>query len=310
VFFLRFRCRSRPRGKAIPANSLVRRALIASIAVGTPLAASAQGATSADSAFAVPIEVKSQGATLRAVLHVTAGTGPHATLVALKGFPGGTTPALSRFMQSSGFNAIEVNVRGQHDSDGNYEVAGAPADVAAIIAFLRSDSARNAFRIDPQRIAITGVSAGSFAALTAAAADSAVRCVNLLVPFNWSVLLLEARSNPVMRSMMAGQEQSIRARVPAAVRMDTGFVTRMFETAESYDLRQVATRLPERNVLMIGAQQDQTAPLDTHFNPVVTALRGARAVVRDTTVDDTHNLPATGTAVFDLVARWLGDCAR
>lgn len=291
-------------------RSLVRQALLGLVVVITPYVAPGQTAPGADSAFTVPIEVSSQGSTLRAVLHVAAGAGPHVTLVALKGFPGGTTPAFARYLQSAGFNAIEMNVRGQQESDGSYHVAGAPADAAAMIAFLRGDSARRAFRVDPRRIAVSGASAGSFAALSAAAADSTVRCVNLIVPFNWTVVLLDARPDPAIRAAMVAQEQAIRSRTPAPVRLDSGFVNRMLESAETYDLREVAKRLAERNVLMIGARQDQTAPLDTHFHPVVQSLRGSKAVVRDTVVDDIHNLPATFTSVFGLVARWLVDCAR
>ena len=270
-----------------------------------PLAANAQ----ADTAFSVPIEVKSQGVTLRAILHVAAGPGPHATFVVLKGFPGGRSQAFPAFMQAKGFNAISPNFRGQLDSDGTYDVAGTAADVAAIVDYLRSDSAQRAFRIDPRRIAIAGTSAGSYAALSAGAADESVRCVALVVPFNWAIPLLEMRNNPLVRAAMVGQLQSMTSG-SSAVRLDTSFVSRTIDAAEVVDLRSAATRLQGHDVLMIGAQRDQTAPLDTHFTPVRDALRAAQATVRDTILDDTHNLPATTQTVFELTATWLRGCVR
>lgn len=270
-----------------------------------PLAANAQ----ADTAFSVPIEVKSQGVTLRAILHVAAGPGPHATFVVLKGFPGGRSQAFPAFMQAKGFNAISPNFRGQLDSDGTYDVAGTAADVAAIVDYLRSDSAQRAFRIDPRRIAIAGTSAGSYAALSAGAADEWVRCVALVVPFNWAIPLLEMRNNPLVRAAMVGQLQSMTSG-SSAVRLDTSFVSRTIDAAEVVDLRSAATRLQGHDVLMIGAQRDQTAPLDTHFTPVRDALRAAQATVRDTILDDTHNLPATTQTVFELTATWLRGCVR
>ena len=270
-----------------------------------PLGANAQ----ADTAFSVPIEVKSQGVTLRAILHVAAGPGPHATFVVLKGFPGGRSQAFPAFMQAKGFNAISPNFRGQLDSDGTYDVAGTAADVAAIVDYLRSDSAQRAFRIDPRRIAIAGTSAGSYAALSAGAADESVRCVALVVPFNWAIPLLEMRNNPLVRAAMVGQLQSMTSG-SSAVRLDTSFVSRTIDAAEVVDLRSAATRLQGHDVLMIGAQRDQTAPLDTHFTPVRDALRAAQATVRDTILDDTHNLPATTQTVFELTATWLRGCVR
>lgn len=264
----------------------------------------------ADSAFSVPIEVKSQGVTLRATLFVAAGPGPHATLVSLKGFPGGNSTTLQTFLQSKGFNAIAMNFRGQQESDGTYDVAGTPADAAAFIAFLRSDSARRRFRIDPRRIGVSGTSAGSFGALTTVATDESIRCLALVVPYNFPVTLLNLRNNPLAQTAMAAQLKTMTSATPPPVRLDSAFVGRTIDAAESLDLRQVATRLPGRNVLMIGAAQDETAPLNTHFNPVRDALRAAQAVVRDTILHDTHNLPTTTSIVFDILARWLGQCVR
>jgi predicted esterase len=263
-----------------------------------------------DSALSVPLEVKSEGITMRATLFVAAGPGPHATHVTLKGFPGGTSSDFQRFMQSRGVNAIAINFRGQHDSDGTYDVAGTATDAAAFIAFLRSDSARRAFRIDPQRIVLTGQSAGSFAALSTAASDQSIRCVSLTVPFNWALPLLQMRSSPIVRTAMANQLNTIVNRTPPVVRLDTAFATRSMDMAESLDLRAVAPRLKGRNILMIGAQRDGTAPLATHFNPVRDSLKNTGSVVRDTTFDDTHNLPASQSAVYELLATWVGACAR
>jgi hypothetical protein len=278
--------------------------------VAVLLVAPAGAAAQTDSAFSVPVEVKSEGVTMRATLFVAAGRGPHATHVTLKGFPGGRTSDFQGFMQSRGINAIAINFRGQHESDGTYDVAGTAADAAAFIAFLRSDSARRAFRIDPQRIVVSGQSAGSFAALETAASDQSIRCVSLTVPFNWALPLLEMRKNPIIRTAMANQLNSIANRTPPVVRLDTAFASRSIDMAEALDLRAVAPRLKGRSVLLIGALRDGTAPLATHFNPVRDSLKNTGSVVRNTTFDDTHDLSSSRSAVYDLFAAWVAQCAR
>ena len=263
-----------------------------------------------DSAFRVVLEVSSQGVTMRAPLFVAAGSDSRPTLITLKGFPGGNSHELSRYLQARGINSIILNFRGQYESDGTYDVAGTAQDATALIAYLRSDSVQRKFRIDPRRIAISGQSAGSFATLTAAANDSSIRCVSLIVPFNWAIPLLDMRRSPLVRSAMAAQLNNIASRDPSAVRVDTAFASRHVDIAESLDLRSIAPRLTGRDMLLVGALRDATAPVALHFNPVRDSLRAVSVTVRDTAFDDNHNLSGSRDALFAMVGDWTRDCAR
>jgi alpha/beta superfamily hydrolase len=280
--------------------------LAAALLIALPHATLAQ----ADTAFSVLLEVKSQGVTMRAPLFVAAGPGPHPTLITFKGFPGGNSSALSRFMQDRGINSVILNFRGQYESDGTYDVAGTALDAAAFVAFLKSDSAVRAFRIDPRRIAISGQSAGSFAALSATANDATIRCSSLVVPFNWAVPLLDMRRSPLVRSAMVAQLNTIAARNTEAVRLDSAFASRSVDIAEQLDLRTAAMKLQGRQMLLVGAKKDATAPLALHFNPVLDSLRKGQAVVRDTTFDDDHNLTGSRDEFFTLQADWIRSCTR
>jgi dienelactone hydrolase len=283
---------------------ILRFTAVLALALASPLLAQS------DSAFSAPLEVQSDGVTMRATLFVASGKGPHPTVVILKGFPGDNSTALPQYLQSRGLNAIALNFRGQHDSDGTYDVPGTATDAAALVSFLRTDAARRAFRVDSRHIAITGTSAGSFAALSTAAADESIACLALIVPFNWSLPLYDMRRSPLVHSAMAAQVQSIASRSPNAVRLDTMFVSRTLDVAERLDLRTVAARVKGRNVLMIGAERDGTAPLPTHFLPVRDTLKARNTPVRDTILADTHNLPESRDVVFDLIATWMSGCAR
>lgn len=274
-----------------------------------PSIGATQTAARADTAFSMPIEVSSAGATLRTTLHVAAGNGTRSSVVSIKGFPGNDSQEFPRFMQSKGFNALAMNLRGQMGSEGFYTVGGSPADVSAIVAYLRGDPALQNFRVDPSRVVVVGTSAGSFAALRAAADDPAIRCVALIVPYNWTFAGVSARS-AAGRAGLEAAAKRIMQQSPPPVRLPDTFVSTLIDSAEVFDLRQAATRLAGRNVLMVGAKQDSTAPLPAHFAPVLAALRNTGAVVRDTIVDDSHNLPNTLPVVFDLFARWASDCIR
>jgi pimeloyl-ACP methyl ester carboxylesterase len=269
----------------------------------------AQATARSDTGFTTPIEVSSNGATLRATMHVAAGSGPRPTVVSIKGFPGNNSQDFPTFLRSRGFNAVAINLRGQLESDGQYTVGGSPSDAAAVVSYLREDHARRTFGVDPDRIIIVGTSAGSFAALRAAASDASIKCVALIVPFNWTLAGVSARSDAGRQDLEAAA-QRITQQSPPPVRLSDTFVQTLIDSAETFDLRKAAAGLTRRNVLMVGAKNDATAPMSTHFEPVVSVLRGARAVVRDTTFEDSHNLPNSLPAIFDLFARWASACAR
>ena len=274
-----------------------------------PAIGTTQTTPRADTAFTSPIEVSSGGATLRATMHVAAGSGPRATVVSIKGFPGNNSQDFPKFMQSKGFNGIAMNLRGQLESDGEYTVGGSPADVAAVVALLRGDQARRTFNVDPDRIIIVGTSAGSYAALRAAAGDASIKCVALIVPFNWMLAGVSGRSDAGRQGLEAAA-QGIKQQSLPPVRLSDTFVPALVDSAEAFDLRKAAAGVTRHKVLMVGARQDATAPLAAHFEPVLSVLRSANAAVRDTIVDDSHNLPNTIPAVFDLFARWATDCTR
>jgi uncharacterized protein len=265
----------------------------------------AQTSPSADSAFTAPIQLLSGGATLRGTIYVAAGRGPHPTVVHLQGFPGSSSTEFEQYLQSQGLNAVSIHVRGQQTSDGLYSIAGMAEDASAVVAFLRSDSAQ-ALRINSARIALVGVSAGTLGALSAASGDPAIRCVGAIVPFNWALAGLAARSDSALRERYRIRIATLTSQPEALFRTDTGFVATLLRDAELFDLRTAATSFQGRNIYLIGARQDETAPLATHFLPLVEAARAAPAtVVRETVVDDTHNLPATWEQVFAAIARWL-----
>ena len=146
------------------------RASLLLLALG-PALARAQAApvrAPADS-FTAIVAVPSQGDTLRGFIRVAQGAGPHLTVVLLQGFPGSANPPLPAVMQAAGFNGVGFNFRGVRASDGFYTVQGTIADAKAMVAFLRSDSARRLWRVDPDRIVLIGGSAGTLSALRATA---------------------------------------------------------------------------------------------------------------------------------------------
>lgn len=272
----------------------------------------AQQPARTDTAFVAPIEFQSAGITLRGSIHVAAGAGPHHTVVRLQGFPGVNETGLEKFLQSEGINGVSIHFRGQLTSDGSYLIANTAEDASAAVAFLRSDEVRRRFRIDAHRISLLGASAGTWAALSATAADPTLGCVAAIVPFNWGVAGKAARTDSLLRRRFDATVASLASSAQGPVRPHPDFVKILLEEAEQYDLRTPASALGGRAVYLVGARNDQTAPLGEHFDPLRQVLQAAPgAALRDTIFDDSHNLPNSVAPVFAGIARWVKeDCAK
>lgn len=271
------------------------------------LLAMPQSAGEVADSFTVQIEVPSQGDTLRGFIRVAAGPGPHLTVVQLQGFPGAERPTLPATMQAEGFNGVGFMFRGNRRSSGFFTVEGTIDDARAMLAYLRTDSIARRFRIDPARLVVVGASSGSLATLTTLADDRRVACAAVFVPFNWMRGTIAARTDSVVRKGFYGVLQQMTTASPPVIRERSpgSFVDHTVASAERYDLVPVAGRLTGKKLMLIGAAQDEVAPIPTHYQPVVEAARAAGAVVRDTMVNDSHSLPAAGTAATAAMVRWL-----
>jgi predicted esterase len=250
-------------------------------------------------------EFEVEGTLLRGRIHLATTPGPRPTVIELKGFeqPEGSVAVGAPL---HGYNGVSVDFRGQNASDGRYAPGNTRADLTGLIAFLRSDRVSKDWGIDPARLIVVGTSAGSFATLSALANDAALHCGAVVVPFNWGFAGTMIRADATVRSEF---DQVIAGANPALVRPIPGLVGLVGDSAASLDNDTLAQQLDGKIVFAVGAAQDQVAPLDYNFRPLVAAARGSGAVVRDTIVEDSHNLTRTEAAVTAAIWRWVrADC--
>jgi pimeloyl-ACP methyl ester carboxylesterase len=279
--------------------------LAASLLLGATVACAQSPVTVVDS-FTTAVEFPVQGVMVRAQIHVARGPGPHPTIVEFKGFQQGLGWVAPR-AHAEGYNGVSLDFRGQNGSGGRYAPDYTTADAAALLALLRTDRARRHWRIDPTRLVVVGTSAGTLAAMTTLANDPAVSCGGVIVPIDRGAAGMLVRGDSGIRRQF---EEIASALDPERVRPEPGLVSRVADRAESINVRAAAARLAGKVVFLLGARRDETAPLFLHFQPLVAAARQAGArTVRDTIVDDTHNLPDTNEAVLDALYRWVrSDC--
>jgi len=141
-------------------------------------------------------DISSHGARLNAVIYLASGTGPHATVLLLHGFPGNEKNLdLAYAMRRAGWNVLIPHYRGSWGSQGNFSFTHAIEDTQAELEFLRDPANVKTYRIDPARIVLIGHSMGGFLALYTTAHNPEVTGVAAIAAWNLGPSSLRARTD-------------------------------------------------------------------------------------------------------------------
>jgi uncharacterized protein len=266
-------------------------------------------------AYAVPVDLTSGDARLKATMYVTSGAGPHPTVILLHGFPGGPRLAsLAEALQQEGFNVLFLHYRGTWGSEGWFRLDHAVEDAEAALDFVQSASAGARFRVDPSTVALVGHSMGGWIAFNTAVRRPDAECIALLGVANVGEIGRQAGIDSGFRQgwtrsierATTGDGAPIRTEWPA-----DAIVADLIDNAERYDLTRLADRLNSRTVLLVGADQDVVAPMARHHTAVLDALRaGGTGNPAEVVLVSDHDFRET-QPLASAVADWLrGDCVR
>ena len=224
-------------------------------------------------AFTSDVEIPGASGTIRGSMSVASGLDPRPTVLLLHGFPGGPMPPQSAvdYLTEQGMNVLYVNYRGMWTSDGSFSIDGAVRDAADAVAYLRSDAARSAFRVEPSSIVLWGQSFGGWVALNAAASDPTIECVATAAFFDVGALGRRLQSDEAYRQLWF---QNLGQLTSASGPLDVGdsvsidaLVNGIMANADQLDAARVAPAIRDRAVLMLFADEDATAPPATHVEP-------------------------------------------
>ena len=282
-------------------------AVLAACATAVPETAAEPAAPAYDADFPpalAEISFDSHGDRLNGLVYLADGPGPHPAVVLLHGYPGNEKNLdLAQDLRSDGFNVLFFHYRGAWGSEGNFSFVNAAEDVGAALAHLRENV--QAYRIDPNRIAIVGHSMGGRLTLAGAANDARVEC---------AVTMAAAAVEPSPDSL--ADEDAIRGFRAYAdglimLRGNDGsnVVEQNAQFAATYPLAAVTQKLSGKKLLMIAAEKDDAVPIGEHLR-YVKAFSANPAISLSTEVYDTdHSFSTHRIALSRRIAGWLdGNC--
>ena len=214
----------------------------------------------------------SGGATLRGVLHVPAGRGPHPVVVLLHGFPGNERNFdLAQVLRRAGYASLVFHYRGSWGVGGSWSWGHVLEDTAAVVAGLRDQGLAAAHRLNPGRLVLIGHSTGGFAALMTAAADPSIAAVASVAGFDFGGAAALCRFNPSLRARYVKAWEGELG--PLQGTSGEALVAEMEAAGEMWRLAGLAPLLADRPVLLIGTSLDTVTPCDVHHEPVVKAYQ-------------------------------------
>lgn len=256
----------------------------------------------------------SSGSVVHATVWIAEGKAKKGSVVlSPQAFGGDRLESLIIPLVASGISVITFHPRGMWDSGHTYSFPGCIDDVHAAVEFLRTSDAAGKetvggrpYRIDPERIAVLGVSGGGGTVSWAACAENPdIHFGVAITPSD-----MEPRRTAEGRAtVVSGNAALLRQRLlrETAGRVDMEAWLEM--TDADYDrmsLIKQAPRLAEKTLLLVGASRDTVIPIESNHKVIVNALRdaGARRLT-EVILEADHGLLTKRIALARLVISWL-----
>jgi pimeloyl-ACP methyl ester carboxylesterase len=256
----------------------------------------------------VPVEFLSGGETVRGRFFASSNGDPIATLVLVPGWPGNPRDVLGlgALLGPLGVNVLMFNPRGLHQSEGMSTFAHTLEDIAASLKWLRRMDIRQRFRVDTSRIALGGHSYGGGVAMAYTATDPGIMRVISIAGNDHGIWIRRMRSDPEFAGDMRKMLMSTRApEGPARFDLDAA-LQELADHKEVYGLRENASRLAGRSILLLGGWEDEQVTMEDVLLPFYRSLKDAGASdVTFLTYHDDHGFGTVRQQLASDIREWL-----
>ncbi len=220
----------------------------------------------------MPIIFSSEGSKLLGTYFLANGSGPHPLVILLHGFPGNESNFdLAHALRRAGLNVFIFHYRGSWGSKGYFSWNNVLQDVENAIDFIRTKLPHKIYRTDPDKIILAGHSMGGFATAITSTKVTNIENIMMITPFNFGGFAKFMEDKEEIKSMAL-------ERLAAGTNLVHGTSPELLweewqKNKAQFDLLTVAQKLADKNVLLIGARFDSTAPPELHYSPFEQALK-------------------------------------
>lgn len=196
---------------------------------------------------------------------------PVASVLLIPGWGGGPNDVLgtASFLSTHGVEVFVLTPRGWHDSEGEASFSNAIEDIGAALQWVRQRATN--------RVAIGGHSFGGGMALAYAAQDSSVGEIISIAGTDHGQLIRQYLSDSDFAAMLEPILSSTAA-PEGPIRFDVDSTLQELIAGQNvFGLRENATPLADRAILMFGGWEDRNTTVDEYLLPLYRALGAAGA---------------------------------
>ena len=251
------------------------------------------------------LSIESYGSNLNGLIYLANGKGPHQTVIILHGFPGfEKNMDLAQVLRREGYNTVVFHYRGSWGSEGEFTLANVVEDVHSVIAYFRIKENAEKYRVDSDNIILIGHSMGGFAALMGAQADDKIKKVASIAGANIggpTALFFKTSEGYETGVRMLGAELG-----PLKGTSGEELASDILKNEEEWNLLNFAGKLAKKDVLLIGASNDQAVPLESHHKPLYEEIKKINSSnVAEAVLDTEHSFSSKRIELAKTIINWL-----
>ncbi len=251
------------------------------------------------------VEFKSSNDRIQGYFFPAAGNEANATVLFLQGFPGveGDELICDRLAQEQ-VHVLTFNYRGTFASEGYFSFSHAIADIRAAIQFLQDPKVAQTYKIDPQRIILGGWSFGSGIILAGAVQATQIRRIFAISGRDFGQEARKVAQDAAYAETVTRNLAAIRT-PEGPVNFRDDFLFDLIKNQETLTLEQQLPYLKDRDILLLGAWDDEISPIEDHLLPLYRSLTTQGIKSRIVAFHDDHEFSKNKAELVREIIHWL-----
>ncbi len=251
------------------------------------------------------IVVESHGQKLIGTVFIPQGIGPHPMLVLLHGFPGNEVNFdMAHAARRDGWLVVVFHYRGGWGSGGSYSFSNCVEDSDVVINFVITNAFSKKYRANKDRLVLAGHSLGGFVALKKVFESHSLNHAAFFAGFNFGYFA------DLIKSVSWAKDLTLK-RLDDGAKLLSGIsgdklLAEMVNKRNDWDLIKLIPTAIRKDILVVGARFDMTAPIDVHHTPLVNALAGYKNILTKEAILETgHSFSDSRIKLTQLLIDWL-----
>lgn len=256
------------------------------------------------------ILIDREGVKLKGEFYISASDDNSPTLILLQGFPGNETDVLGlgNIVSQAGINVITFNYSGTFRSQGESNWENAQEDIKAVFSFIYKPDIIKKYRIDTNKVYLSGYSYGGGMAFTYAAQHPEIKKIISIAGNDHGAFMKEYIRNIELKGTIDNIFERLKS-PDGPVRFAKGGTpseVAIIKMDPKYDLIKMAPLLKEKDILIICGWDDQQVKIENNILPFYRALKKENAKnVKMIAFQDNHLFINSRTEVAEKIIDWI-----